>query len=142
MGKRPTRILRIEIGTEYMIRVRIFFVAITLLIVLHTTAFPFVDQYFDQYGKITWTQEKQRLLQFEDYLLRQESMIGYIGYNYSSVRDRRDMRKRARRAFQFLRARRRIKRDRLFIVEGSQRSFSITMLAPVLKGGPPPTFGR
>jgi hypothetical protein len=98
------------------------------------------QSYFDEYGKIPWTEERAHLLDLEGYLLRNPDLIGYIGYFGTSAAELSVMHRRARRAWRYIIAHKRVPRARLILLKGGARSYPGTVLQPVLKGSPPPRF--
>jgi|CXWL01.1.fsa_nt_gi hypothetical protein len=98
------------------------------------------DLYFDEYGKIEWKDEKIRLLNFEQFLLRNPNTIGYIGFHWGNKSEFAEMKQRIKRARDFLLNRRKLSRSRLVIVTGRQQDYPLTILQPVRKGSPAPVF--
>jgi hypothetical protein len=100
-----------------------------------------LDGYFDEYGKIRWSDERIHLLGFEKILLENPDLIGYIGFHWRTKTEFAEMKRRAIRARNCLVRRKKLARARIIIIEGREREYPLTILQPVKKGSPPPKFG-
>jgi len=121
-----------------------FLIGLLLVVSLQCSVFAdpgsLLTEYFDEYGKISWSKEQLHLLNLERHLRDNPTMIGYIGFHWRNKAEYIKMKKRAIRAKTFLLRRKRIKASRIRIIAGSQRDEARTILQPVLKNLPPPKF--
>lgn len=98
------------------------------------------DSWFDEYGKIKWSDEVIRLRNFEVSLRANPEMVGYIAFNWSCAEEYAEMKRRAERSRKYLVGVRKIASDRIVIVEGGKRKKPRIVLQPFGRSGPPPDF--
>jgi len=113
----------------------VFLIAAQLTVLANTKA---LDQLFDEYGKVSWTVEKIHLNQFEDFLIRNPEMNGYIIFDWRTKREFDEMRRRVNRAKNYLIKRKKVDPSRIIIIEGKKQYQARTILQPVKRGLPPP----
>jgi hypothetical protein len=98
------------------------------------------DEWFDSYPKIAWKIEIVRLKNLNYFLQGHPETVGCIIYRWTDKNDKKDMRERAERARAYLIHELKMDRSRVVVIDGKQTSESETILQPVPKGAPRPTF--
>ena len=97
-------------------------------------------EWFDSYSKIPWKDEISRLNNLNHFLKNNPDTIGCIIYRWTNNDDRKEMRARAQRARRYLIHKLKIDRARILVIDGKEVSGSQTILEPIRKGAPLPTF--
>jgi hypothetical protein len=99
------------------------------------------DQWFDSYGKVPWAEEKLHLDNFAMHLKDNPDMIGYVAFYVGKNDKEANTQKRVVRAKNYLlHGRTKIDKERIIVVNAGKREETRTVLQPVLKANPPPSF--
>src|SRR4029078_7759352 len=104
-------------------------------------SFPTIaDQWFDQYPKIPWAHETIRLKNLNYFMKNNPETIGCIIYQWTNKNEEKEMRLRAARARRYLIHELKLDPSRIVVIDGKKNSEASTILQPVQKGVPLPTF--
>ena len=98
------------------------------------------DQWFDEYPKIPWEIETVRLKGLNHFLQNNPETVGCIIYQWTNKDDKKEMRSRAERARRYLIHDLKLDQSRIVVIDGKQTSGAGTILQPVPKEAPLPTF--
>lgn len=98
------------------------------------------DEWFDSYSKIDWNDETVHLKRLNRFLQDNANTDAYIIYQWTDAHDIRDMKSRAERARTYLIDKLGQNKYRIHIIRGIESEKCLTILQPVPKGAPPPSF--
>lgn len=127
--------------SKLRLRVALYFIGLILGLGSSSLALSTpIDEWYDTYQNISWSEEKAHLFSFAVFLQRNPEMSGYIAFCGKDRRELRTKKARAARAKKYLISNLKIAKKRIILVNGQTCDVSITILQPIAKGVSPPRF--
>ena len=112
----------------------------SLVLLLFAATPIFADQWFDSYPRLKWTDETVRLRLLARHLRQHPEEIAYISCHWKDKNDRKEMERRLHKANKYLVHSLGISAERVVIIVGGQRDYSLTIIQPKELGLRPPDF--